>query len=46
MVFKRKLVRFLHFFLPFIFQTSRTENAQLLEQKGALEQENNEVLSA
>ena len=39
------LVRLLHFFLPFIFQTSRTENAQLLEQKGALEQENNEVLS-
>ena len=39
-------MRFLLFFLPFIFQTIRTENAQLLEQKGALEQENNEVLSA
>ena len=33
-------------FFSFVFQTSRTENVQLLEQKGALEQENNEVLSA
>ena len=47
-VFKRNLVSFsalLILFLPFIFQTIRAENAQLLEQKDALEQENNEVLS-